>query len=72
MTNIEDLIAIAEMCRQSEPVYFVVSGGDEPQQIFFDLKTAQSTHYQYIDTFDKDGFKVDAWKFEYDEWTQDF
>lgn len=40
---------------QGEEVYYVVSNGDEPHRILFNLKDAVLDGSRFIDAFDKDG-----------------
>lgn len=47
-------------------MYYVVSNGDEPFQIFFTFEEASSTRSKYIDVFDKGGIKIKTYKLNYD------
>lgn len=42
--------------------YFVVSSGDSPNQIFFDLNSAVKDGDVYIDAFDENGKPIDSIK----------
>ncbi len=53
--------------------YFVVSNGDSPDKIFFDLQEAFNTEATFVDVFDENGEFVRAYKFvENRGYTQDF
>lgn len=42
--------------------YFVCSGPDHPEQMYFDWDTAEAAAYLYIDTFNADGDVVRSMK----------
>lgn len=56
----------------NDPKYFVVSNGDAPDGIFFNLEDAKADESIYIDMFDSKGKWVNAIKFVNGEWTENF
>jgi len=52
--------------------YFVASGGDYPERIFFNPIDAFVSGYEYIDSFNRDGDKCESYKFVDNEYVTDF
>lgn len=52
--------------------YFVASECDEPCKIFFTPDDAFESQYSYIDSFDKNGDKVQSYKWVDDKYTTEF
>ena len=50
-------------------VYFVVSHGDEPEQLFFSAEEAFAYGAMYVDGFDEDGLKVASFKLQNEDAT---
>jgi hypothetical protein len=53
-------------------VYFVTSGGDYPEKIFFTKKLAFESMATYVDTFDENGNYVNSYKLVDDEYITAF
>jgi len=47
---------------KAEEKYFVCSGSDSPEKIFFDKLAALAAEYDYVDTFDEKGNWVYSYK----------
>jgi hypothetical protein len=52
--------------------YYVASGEDKPEQLFFDPQAAFASDYVYLDVFNAQGELEGSWKKVDDEWTGDF
>lgn len=51
---------------KGEGCYFVGNNGDQPDQVYFDLKSAQNDEHEFIDVFDEKGIKVQVYTLEVD------
>lgn len=55
-----------------EKFYYVASGGDTPEQIFFNKEDAFESDITYIDVFDSKGIWIEGYKWSDGKYTTDF
>jgi len=53
-------------------MYYVGSNGDTPNIIFFNAESAFESRYEYIDSFNSKGEKIQGYKRDDDGYTTDF